>query len=59
MKHFISTTQAALMATSAVADDWKKDYQIIKFGILYGENEKDRIARYTTFEQYIEKALGV
>ena len=59
MKYFISTTLAALMATSAVANDWKEDYQIIKFGILSGENEKDRIARYTPFEQYLEKELGV
>ena len=56
MKHFISITLAALMATSAVADDWKKDYQIIKFGILSGENEKDQIARYTPFEQYLERS---
>ena len=47
------------MATSAVADDWKKDYHTIKFGIFSGENEKDRIASYTPSEQYIEKELGL
>lgn len=47
------------MATSAVADDWKKDYHTIKFGIFSGENEKDRIASYTPSAQYIEKELGL
>ncbi|MEM1372696.1 MAG: PhnD/SsuA/transferrin family substrate-binding protein, partial [Pseudomonadota bacterium] len=59
MKYFVTTAVAALMATSAVAADWKEDYQVIKFGILSGENEKDRIARYTPFEEYLERELGV
>ncbi|KAJ54277.1 phosphate ABC transporter substrate-binding protein [Actibacterium mucosum KCTC 23349] len=58
---FITAAVAALLATSAVAEDaaWKEDYQVIKFGILSGENEKDRIARYTPFEAYLERELGV
>ena len=32
---------------------------MLKFGILSGENEKDRIARYTPFEEYLERELGV
>ena len=59
MKYFITTALAGLLATSVVADDWKQDYQVIKFGILSGENEKDRIARYTPFEEYLERELGV
>ena len=59
MKYLVTTALAALMATSAVADDWKEDYQVVKFGILSGENEKDRIARYTPFELYLERELGV
>ncbi|MEO1733742.1 MAG: phosphonate ABC transporter substrate-binding protein [Pseudomonadota bacterium] len=59
MKYLATTALAALVATSAVADDWKEDYQVIKFGILSGENEKDRIARYTPFEEYLERELGV
>lgn len=51
---------SALMATSAaVAADWKDQYKTIRFGILSGENEKDRIARYTPFEKYLEAELGV
>lgn len=49
----------ASVATTASAQDWKDDYQVVKFGILSGENEKDRIARYTPFEEYLEKELGV
>jgi phosphonate transport system substrate-binding protein len=59
MKYLITTALAAVLATSAVAEDWKEDYQVIKFGILSGENEKDRIARYTPFEEYLERELGV
>ena len=59
MKYLITTAVAALLATSAIAQDWKDDYQVIKFGILSGENEKDRIARYTPFEEYLERELGV
>ncbi len=58
---FITAAIATLLATSAMADEvsWKKDYQVIKFGILSGENEKDNISRYTPFEKYLEKELGV
>ena len=59
---FVTAAVAALLATQAVAMDeaaWKEDYQVIKFGILSGENEKDRIARYTPFEEYLEAKLGV
>ena len=59
MKYLVTTALAALMATSAVADDWKEDYQVVKFGILSGEDEKVRIARYTPFELYLERELGV
>lgn len=59
MKFLATTALIALTATAAVAADWKEDYQVIKFGILSGENEKDRIARYTPFEQYLERELGV
>lgn len=49
---------AALTASSALAD-WRDQYKTLRFGILSGENEKDRIARYKPFEQYLEKELGV
>ena len=56
-------TTAALAALVAVpafaADDWKQDYQIIKFGILSGENEQDRIARNEPLRLYLENELGV
>jgi len=59
MKLFTTTAMALLVASSAIAQDWKEDYQVVKFGILSGENEKDRIARYTPFEEYLERELGV
>lgn len=49
----------ALVALPAMAQDWKTDYKVVRFGILSGENEKDRIARYTPFDEYLEKKLGV
>ena len=59
MKLLATTAMALMAATTAFAADWKSDYQVLKFGILSGENEKDRIARYTPFEQYLERELGV
>ena len=59
MKLLATTALVALTASAAFAADWKQDYQVIKFGILSGENEKDRIARYTPFEEYLERELGV
>ena len=59
MRFLTTTAMAVCLATSAMAADWKEDYAILKFGILSGENEKDRIARYTPFEKYLEKELGV
>jgi phosphonate transport system substrate-binding protein len=59
MKILASAALITLLATNAIAADWKKDYQVIKFGVLSGENEKDRIARYTPFKEYLERELGV
>jgi phosphonate transport system substrate-binding protein len=60
MRLLTTTMLVALTATGALADDsWKQDYQVVKFGILSGENEQDRIARYTPFEKYLERELGV
>lgn len=50
---------AGLACTGAVAQEWKESYKVLRFGVLSGENEKDRIARYTAFETYLEKELGV
>lgn len=59
MKLFASTALALLAATSAYAADWKEDYQVLKFGVLSGENEQDRIMRWTPFTDYMERELGV
>ncbi|MEL6517863.1 MAG: phosphonate ABC transporter substrate-binding protein [Pseudomonadota bacterium] len=59
MRFLTATALIALTATGALAADWKTDYQVVKFGILSGENEKDRIARYTPFEEYLEAELGI
>lgn len=59
MRFITATALAALIAAPALAEGWKEDYQVVKFGILSGENERDRIARYTPFEAYLERELGV
>jgi phosphonate transport system substrate-binding protein len=59
MRLFSTTALVALMALPAAAQDWKTDYRIVRFGILSGENEADRIARWTPFEEHLEKTLGV
>lgn len=57
---FITTAALALLAAApAMAQDWKADYKTVKFGILSGENEQDRLARWKGFETYMETVLGV
>jgi phosphonate transport system substrate-binding protein len=64
-RDFLGTalTAAVLLAASAqiaAADDaWKSEIKELRFGVLSGENEKDRITRYSGFEAYLEKSLGV
>jgi phosphonate transport system substrate-binding protein len=59
MRLFAATALVALTTLPALAEDWKADYRIVRFGILSGENESDRVARYTPFQEYLEKTLGV
>jgi phosphonate transport system substrate-binding protein len=59
MKLLSATALALLAAAPALAQDWKTDYAVVKFGILSGENEQDRIQRYTPLEEYLEATLGV
>ncbi|MEL7153979.1 MAG: phosphonate ABC transporter substrate-binding protein [Pseudomonadota bacterium] len=60
---FLTATALIALATSAAfaADNqaWKEDYQVIKFGVLSGENEQDRVKRWTPFVEYLERELGV
>ncbi len=55
----VAIATALTASTTLAADKWQDKYKTIRFGILSGENEKDRIARYTPFEEYLEKELGV
>lgn len=59
MKLFTTTALAAAIALPTAALAWQEDYQVLSFGILSGENESDRIERWTPFELYLEEALGV
>jgi phosphonate transport system substrate-binding protein len=54
-----TTAFALLAALPAAAQDWKTDYAVVKFGILSGENEQDRIQRYTPLEEYLQETLGI
>lgn len=56
---FLSTTAlCALIAAPAFAD-WREDYAVLKFGILSGENERDRLQRNEPLRAYLEENLGV
>jgi phosphonate transport system substrate-binding protein len=59
MRLLVTTALVALTSLPALAQDWKTDYRIVRFGILSGENESDRVARYTPFQEYLEKTLDV
>lgn len=55
----VAIATALTASTTLAADKWQDKYKTIRFGILSGENEKDRIARFRPFEEYLEKKLGV
>ena len=59
MRFITTTALAALLAVPAVAEGWKNDYQVLKFGILSGENEQDRLERNEPLRVYLENTLGV
>ncbi|SLN20014.1 Phosphate-import protein PhnD precursor [Pseudoruegeria aquimaris] len=59
MRLFATTALAMLVAVPALADGWRDDYQVVKFGILSGENEKDRLQRNEPLRAYLAKKLGV
>ena len=52
------TIVPCLTVSSLAADGWQKDYQVIKFGVLSSENEKDRLTRTEYLRAYLEKKLG-
>ncbi len=47
------------LPTHAQDSDWRDDYQVIKIGILSGENQQDRLARNEPLRAYLQDALGV
>lgn len=59
MKTLLAAALALVLATPAFAQDWKKDYPVIRVGITSSENEKDRMTRYKPWQDYLQKALGV
>ena len=60
MKLFTTAAIVALAAAGPLlAEGWRDDYQVIKFGILSGENEQDRLMRNEPLRVYLEKTLGV
>jgi len=59
MRFLTTTALAMLIATPMLAEGWRDDYQVVKFGILSGENEKDRLMRNEPLRAYLEEQLGV
>lgn len=56
---FLTTTALCTLIAAPAFAEWREDYAVLKFGVLSGENEQDRIARYTPLEEYLEAELGV
>jgi len=59
MRLLLTTALAALVALPALGEGWKDDYKVVKFGILSGENEKDRLQRNEPLRAFLQKKLGV
>jgi phosphonate transport system substrate-binding protein len=43
----------------AIAEDWRQDYPKINLGEITEENAEDRAKRWTPFQNYLSKELGV
>ncbi len=56
---FLTTTALVALLAAPAAADWREDYPVIRMGVLSGENEADRIARYEPFVAYMSEKLGV
>ncbi|MEX5726663.1 phosphonate transport system substrate-binding protein [Rhodovulum iodosum] len=59
MRLLATTALATLVALPALAEGWKDDYKVVKFGILSSENEKDRLMRNEPLRAFLEQKLGV
>ncbi len=60
MRFLTTTALVALAGVPAVAqEDWREDYQTVRFGILSGENEQDRLMRNEPLRDYLEQELGI
>lgn len=55
----LAVSPAVVATSSADAAGWKDDYQVVKIGVLSGENEKDRLNRIEPLRKYLSEALGV
>ncbi len=55
----VAAATSLTLAGASQAADWRSEFDEIKFGILSGENEKDRIARYDGLKSYLTETLGV
>ncbi len=49
----------ALAVPAFAQDDWRKDVPKLRIGVLGGENEADRLARYENFRKLLETEMGV
>ncbi len=58
MRFLTTTALCALIAAPAFAE-WREDYAVLKFGILSGENEKDRLQRNEPLRAFLEAELGI
>src|SRR5262249_24098586 len=59
--HCLLTGMGATLvgASPGRADDWRTTFPTLNFGVVSGENEADRIARYKSLVTYMENALRV
>lgn len=55
----IALASVTSLTAPSFAAGWKDDYQVVKFGVLSGENEKDRLQRNEPLRLFLEKTLGV
>lgn len=54
----LAAAAALVVATPALAQDWKAKYPELTFAIIPAENASGVVERYTPFMEYLSKAIG-
>ena len=59
LRSLVLGSAVVVLTVGSAAADWRELYPELEMGVITGENEADRLARYAPVVAYFEEALGV